>query len=147
VIGDSLKDPVDIGHLDLFGKGRSEREPMTLPANVKQALAAWPVRSSQDRNAPLFVGLDRASKGNGRISGAGNYHIISSQLGAKAGVKARPHGLRHTAITAALDAFNGDYRKTRAFSRHASLDTVRKYDDNRADHAGQVATALDSILG
>jgi hypothetical protein len=56
-------------------------------------------------------------------------------------------GLRHTAITAALDAFNGDYRKTRAFSRHASLDTVRRYDDNRADHAGQVAYALDAILG
>jgi integrase/recombinase XerC len=55
--------------------------------------------------------------------------------------------LRHTAITAALDAFNGDYRKTRAFSRHASLDTVRRYDDNRADHAGQVAQALDAILG
>ena len=45
------------------------------------------------------------------------------------------------------DAFNGDYRKTRAFSRHTSLDTVRRYDDNRADHAGQVAHALDAILG
>ncbi len=82
-----------------------------------------------------------------RLSGSGIYHIIGAQLGARAGIKARPHGLRHTAITSALDAFNGDYRKTRAFSRHAPLDTVRRYDDNRADHAGQVAAALDSILG
>ena len=81
------------------------------------------------------------------LSGSGIYHIVRDQLGAKAGVKARPHGLRHTGITSALDAFNGDYRKARAFSRHASLDTVRRYDDNRADHAGQVAATLDSILG
>ena len=73
--------------------------------------------------------------------------LYPSQLGAKAGVKARPHGLRHSGITSALDAFNGDYRKARAFSRHASLDTVRRYDDNWADHPGQVAVTLDSILG
>ena len=79
-------------------------------------------------------------------TGAGIFHIVRA-LGEQAGLKVRPHGLRHTAITAALDAFNGDYRKTRAFSRHASLDTVRRYDDNRTDHAGQVAHALDAILG
>jgi integrase/recombinase XerC len=78
-----------------------------------------------------------------RLAGNGIYHIIRPQLGARAGVKARPHGLRHTAITSSLDAFNGDYRNTRAFSRHASLDTVRGYDDDRADHAGQVAAALE----
>ncbi|MGO9459330.1 MAG: tyrosine-type recombinase/integrase [Rhodomicrobium sp.] len=145
---------LDIGHLDLaagtlfvLGKGRTEREPMTLPSNVKTALAAWlAIRGTHDRAAPLFIAMDRNTYGE-RLSGSGIYHIIRSQLGERAGVRARPHGLRHTAITAALDAFNGDYRKTRAFSRHASLDTVRRYDDNRADHAGQVAQALDSILG
>jgi integrase/recombinase XerC len=145
---------LDIGHVDLesgtlsvLGKGRTEREPMTLPLNTKQALAAWlSMRGASDSKAPLFIALDRASHGE-RLSGSGVYHIVCAQLGARAGIKARPHGLRHTAITAALDAFNGDYRKTRAFSRHASLDTVRRYDDNRADHAGQVAAALDSILG
>ncbi len=94
----------------------------------------------------VFIALDGNTYGE-RLSGSGVYLIRRSQLGARAGVNARPHGLRHSAITSALDAFNGDYRKTRAFSRPASLDTVRRYDDNRADHAGQVAAALDSILG
>jgi integrase/recombinase XerC len=67
------------------------------------------------------------------------------KLGGKAGITARPHGLRHTAITAELDSFGGDYRKARAFSRHASLETVRRYDDNRADHAGQVAAVVDGL--
>ncbi len=94
-----------------------------------------------------LVALDNHNRGVGkRITGAGIFHIVR-QLGNQAGLKVRPHGLRHTAITAALDAFNGDYRKTRAFSRHASLDTVRRYDDNRSDHAGQVEHALDAILG
>src|SRR5208337_2257675 len=146
---------LDIGHCDLMGerlyvlgKGRSEREAMTIPANVKQALLAWlRVRGTDAPDAPLFVALDNHSRGAGkRITGAGIFHIVR-ELGKKVGLKVRPHGLRHTAITAALDAFNGDYRKTRAFSRHTSLDTVRRYDDNRADHAGQVAHALDAILG
>ena len=146
---------LNIGHCDLMGerlhvlgKGRSEREAMTIPANVKQALSAWlRVRGTDSPDAPLFVALDNHSRGSGkRITGAGLFHIVRA-LGEQAGLKVRPHGLRHTAITAALDAFNGDYRQTRAFSRHASLDTVRRYDDNRADHAGQVAQALDAILG
>jgi len=145
---------LDIGHVDLargtlfvLGKGRTEREPMTIPANTKQALADWlAVLGSCDLKSPLFIALDRNTHGQ-RLAGNGIYHIVRSQLGAKAGVRARPHGLRHTGITSALDAFNGDYRKARAFSRHASLDTVRRYDDNRADHAGQVAATLDSILG
>lgn len=138
---------IPAGTLHVLGKGRTEREPMTLPLNTKQALDAWlAVRGTDAEDAPLFIALDRNTHGE-RLSGSGIYHIIRSQLGARAGINARPHGLRHSAITSALDAFNGDYRKTRAFSRHASLDTVRRYDDNRADHAGQVAAALDSILG
>ncbi len=146
---------LNIGHCDLMGgtlhvlgKGHGEREAMTITANVKQALLAWlRVRGASAPDAPLFVALDNHSRGAGkRITGAGIFHILR-ELGEKVGLKVRPHGLRHTAITSALDAFNGDYRKTRAFSRHASLDTVRRYDDNRADHAGQVAHALDAILG
>ena len=41
----------------------------------------------------------------------------------------RPHGLRHTAVTTALDATNGDVRSVRRFSRHADIGTVLIYDD------------------
>ena len=131
---------LNIGHADLaagtlsvLGKGRTERELMTIPANTKQALDEWlSVRGSCERDAPLFVALDRNTKGQ-RLAGNGIYHIVRDQIGERAGVRARPHGLRHSGITSALDAFNGDYRKARAFSRHSSLDTVRRYDDNRAE--------------
>ncbi len=144
---------LDVGHVDLasgtlsiMGKGRGEREPLTVPPEIRDALAAWfQWRNAETPDAPLFICLSTGQP-NGRISGAGVYHLIRDQLGKRAGVKARPHGLRHAAVTAALDAFGGDYRKVRAFSRHSSLDVVRQYDDNRADHGGQVAAALSAIV-
>ncbi len=143
---------LDIGHVDLagdkllvLGKGSRERIALTLPRNAKDALTAWlEWRAGCPADAPLFVNLAHNSPGN-RLSGAGVYHVIAYQLGERANITARPHGLRHAAITAALDAFGGDYRKARAFSRHASLETVRRYDDNRADHAGQVAAVVDGL--
>ena len=104
------------------------------------------MRSATDPAAPLFIALDNHSRG-ARITGAGVYHVVRDQLGEQAGVTARPHGLRHAAITEVLNAFNGDFRKAKAFSRHASLDTVRRYDNSRLDHAGHAAAAIDAILG
>jgi integrase len=51
----------------------------------------------------------------------------------------RPHGLRHTAITAALDETNGNVRAAREFSGHASIEVLMRYDDNRKDIDGEVA--------
>ena len=110
---------LDIGHVNrkllVLGKGSRERIALTLPRNAKDALTAWlEWRAGCPADAPLFVNLARNSPGN-RLSGAGVYHVIAYQLGERANIAARPHGLRHAAITAALDAFGGDYRKARAF--------------------------------
>jgi hypothetical protein len=64
-----------------------------------------------------------------------------ANLGRKAGLSkaVRPHGLRHEAITSALDKTNGDVRTVQRFSRHADTRTVLLYDDRRRDVAGDVA--------
>jgi len=54
----------------------------------------------------------------------------------------RPHGLRHAAITAALDETNGNVRAAREFSGHASVEVLMKYDDNRKDVGGEVASKV-----
>jgi len=134
------------GHLSILGKGRSEREPLSMPQQVCDALRAWlRFRGPGAPDAPLFTSLDNASRG-GRLSGWSIWDIVRTH-GDAAGIVTRPHGLRHSAITAALDAFGGDFRLVRGFSRHATLDTVRRYDDNRADHHGRVAAALGAIIG
>ena len=80
----------------------------------------------------------RAGKGR-RLTGRSHHRIVKA-LGEAAGLGAvRPHGLRHAAITEALDATNGNVRAVQRFSRHRDLRVLNTYDDNRQDLAGEVA--------
>jgi integrase/recombinase XerC len=70
-------------------------------------------------------------------------HRIVRALGAHVGLGVvRPHGLRHAAITEALELTRGDVRAVQQFSRHRDLRTLMIYDDNRQDLAGEVARRL-----
>jgi integrase/recombinase XerC len=127
----------EAGTVAVLGKGRTQRVALTLPAPTQAALDAWlAVRGTGP--GPLFHRLDRAGKGKGQLTGGGVYHVIVS-LGRQAGLRVRPHGLRHAAITQALDLTGGDIRAVQRFSRHRDVRTIGLYDDNRQDLAGQVA--------
>jgi integrase/recombinase XerC len=131
----------------ILGKGRSQKECRTLPEKTMYALLVWIAARAKivatDESA-LFVALDRNSQGR-RISGRGVYYVISG-LGDDAGIKTRPHGLRHASITAALDLNNGDIRAVQQHARHANPATTMKYDDNRKDLAGMIASDLSTVL-
>src|SRR5262249_12279756 len=88
------------GAVAVLGKGRREKVSLTLPGPTRQALAAW-VAVRGPRPGPLFVALDPGARGE-RLGGSGLYRVVR-RLGEAAGVRARPHGLRHSAITGALD--------------------------------------------
>ena len=129
----------------IAGKGRNgEREGLTLPDQTAHALAAWiTVRGTEA--GPLFRNYhhDRMVQAVGGITGAGLYYLVRS-LGVKVGVSTRPHGIRHAAITEALDRH--DAREVQRFSRHADMATVMRYDDNREDLAGKVAGTVAAGL-
>jgi integrase/recombinase XerC len=127
---------LEAGTVAVLGKGETDKVKLTLPEPTQSALADWlEVRGREP--GPLFVNFDRAAKGE-RLTGTSLYRIVS-ELGCKAGVKARPHGLRHAAITEALDLMQGDLRAVQRYSRHKDVRTLNVYDDNRADLAGEVA--------
>ena len=138
---------VDLEHsrMWILGKGRSEKESVTLPVPTARALAEWlEVRGSAP--GPLFVNFDRAHRHpernpDRRLTGTSIYRIIR-ELGYEVGRDVRPHGLRHAAITEALDRTLGDVRKVQKFSRHKKLDTLMIYDDNRRDLGGEVAALV-----
>ena len=134
---------LDLEHVDqgastiaVLGKGRTAREPLTIAAPTLAALAAW-LEARGIAPGPLFVNLDRAHHGT-RLSGAGLYEVVR-ELGEAAGIRVRPHGLRHAGITEALDRTHGDLRAVQRFSRHRDLRLLLVYDDNRADLGGEVA--------
>jgi integrase/recombinase XerC len=129
----------------VMGKGRAEKEILTIPEETRDSLAAW-IKLLGAASGPLFVNLDRGGRPGGRITGRGIYEVIR-QLGARVGVKVRPHGLRHAAITEALNLLPGNTRAVQRFSRHSNLDTVMLYDDNREDLGGKVSRLVAKAAG
>lgn len=137
---------LDIEHVEsgalavwILGKARKQRQRLTLPDKARDALRSWMVARGEEPG-PLFVALDVAAYGK-RLTGDGLCRVIK-KIGKKAGVSVKPHGLRHAAITRALDVTNGDIRKVRQFSRHKSHDLLIRYDDNRKDFAGEISNLV-----
>lgn len=128
----------------ITGKGRREREPRTLSTQARNALEEW-IGSRGEEPGPLFPSLSRKGAEGGRLTGDGLYKLIR-KLGKRVGLTTRPHGLRHAAITDALEIHGGDYEKVADFSRHRKLETVRIYNDNRRDMAGAIAKDVGAAV-
>ncbi len=140
--------------LYVLGKGRgSQKAPVTLSGKCAAALAAYLVAAGHagDEAGPLFRNLDRRhtrtdpARAGGRLAPDGLHDLIAA-YGDRLGLKLSPHKIRHSAITAALDASGGDVRKVQKLSRHADLRTLTLYDDNRADHQGEMTGLLSGLL-
>lgn len=123
------------GRLWILGKARSEKEPITVPPNARLLIDEW-IKVRKPGPGPLFKNFDSSGKGGDRLSDKGVYRIVKKYgLG-------HTHGLRHSAITEALDQ-GLDVRSVQRFSRHKNFNTVMIYDDNRKDLGGEVAKLLD----
>ncbi len=142
---------LDLEHLDLEGrrldvlrKGRTERKWLTLPAPTCEALAGW-VELRGSAAGPLFISLDHARKGDGRLTADGLYKLLKA-YGAELGFKVRPHGIRHTAITEVGKRTNGNMVIMASFSDHTNMETLRHYIDNMKDLQGEAASLLAGIF-
>lgn len=139
--------------LQILGKGQgSQKTIVTLDVATANAIQDFlscddirePNKSYSDR--PLFIALDNNHLGH-RLTGTAIYQIVCTAAHS-VGIRKpmSPHRIRHSAITAALDATNGDVRKVQKLSRHRKLDTLMIYDDNRTNMQGQVSDLLGNIL-
>ena len=132
----------------ITGKGKgSQKAPVTLSPKCAGAVAAYLLASGRTGGGagPLFLSLDRRpGHGGGRLTPGGLYGLVGG-YGARLGVKLAPHKLRHSAITAALEAGAG-VRDVQQLSRHAKLETLMRYDDSRDDKQGKVSRLLSGLL-
>jgi len=136
--------------LYITGKGRgTQKEPLTLSQATADAIAAYLLAAGHaaDPHAPLFRNLHHVPRTAGeRLSAQGLYWLVG-EYGRAVGIDGlTPHKLRHSAITAALDATGGDVRRVQKFSRHRDLRTLTVYDDNRTDHQGEITRTLSGLL-
>ena len=134
--------------LRILGKGRgTETEVIDLGEATTLAMLEWVERRGRSPDSsPLFISLDFANYGH-RLTGDGLRKIVV-RLCSKAGIKKviSPHRIRHSAITAALDATDGNVRKVQKLSRHKQLDTLMIYDDNRGKDQQEVTALLDDMV-
>lgn len=138
---------LDLEHVDLaagrllvLGKGTRERTAVDLAPATAAALRAW-ISARGAAAGPLFT----RDGSDDRIA-LGGINVVLARVGAAAGVAGlHPHGLRHTAITTALDATGGDVRSVQRFSRHRDVRVLQRYDDARDD--GAVAALVAGAVG
>jgi integrase/recombinase XerC len=130
--------------LAILGKGKTARSWISVNPATCVALMRWIADRGPDPG-PLFTRLN-----NGRpkeaLAGIGGRTVedLVRGLGKEAGLAAavRPHGLRHQGITRVLELNNGNIDSAQKFARHADPKTTQKYNDNRADVAGEMARLL-----
>ena len=131
----------------VVGKGESEPQRIDLAPPTAAALESWlAARADIEIDSPaLFPGLARAGA-SPRISGRSVAEILEALSRAAGVARVRPHQLRHTSITRALDESGGDLRAAQRHSRHRNLQTLSIYDDSRKDSARAIAAKVAAGL-
>lgn len=132
----------------IYGKGQgTQKEAVSLSQPTVAALVEWlGARSRVQKESPLFIALDRAYSGQ-RLTGTGLYKLVQFYC-QTAGIQKpmSPHRIRHSGITQALEATNGDVRAVQKLSRHSKLETLMIYDDARTNAQQQVTDLLATML-
>lgn len=137
--------------ISIMGKGRTQKEKLTLPEPTKVVLQQWiEIRcNSSSSDSALFLNFDRTNKGQSkRLTRTGLYQLIRG-LGEKLNIKTRPHGIRHTAITEAckLAQKNGfGLEEILDFSRHANVSTLMIYRDHEENNQGNIAKIVANTI-
>jgi integrase/recombinase XerC len=136
------------GKLMIKGKGKLTKGAIDLPPKTVNAIEEWlRVRSFQlgrySQTDPLFIGLARRD----RLLGEGIRLMLVDRT-KQAGITKvmSPHRVRHSAITAFLDASGGDVRSAQGLSRHANLNTLTRYDDNRHRYQAKASAVLEDLV-
>jgi integrase/recombinase XerC len=134
------------GSILIRGKGKAGLMPVTLPDDAKRALLKW-LEVRGDAPGFVFVQDDALEDLSKPMNHPFLWRLVK-KAGARVGVKLWPHALRHSAVTMALDALDGDVRKVQKFSRHADVKTLlTHYDDERRDVGGEVAGEVERAVG
>ena len=149
IVAADLKDlDLERRRLSILGKGKGQQKvAVSLSQPTTAAISDWLLaRRELDLERPLFIALDRNSRGH-RLTGTAVYQLVAA-VAESAGItkKLSPHRIRHSGITAALEATGGNVRKVQKLSRHSDLNTLMLYDDNRQNVQGEISDLLADLV-
>ncbi len=134
--------------LFIQGKGRgSQKELISLSKRATQAIVNWlEIRGNAKPEEPLFIATNNRHQGH-RLTGETIRALVVRAVRA-AGISKQmsPHRIRHSSITAALEATNGDVVKVQKLSRHSKVDTLMIYNDRREGLQAEVTDMLSKMI-
>jgi integrase/recombinase XerC len=133
--------------LMILGKGKISKISIDLSNGATDAISHWlELRGRYNDDDPMFISLSRNQPGH-RLGGSAIYAIVRQYCQEQEIEKMMsPHRVRHSALTAHLNASDGNVRTAQALSRHADLKTLSLYDDNRHQHQKGATDLLGSLL-
>jgi integrase/recombinase XerC len=133
--------------ISIKGKGRNQRQYLSLPSTSIETLKNWiKIRGSDD--GPLFFNLVRAVDKRKRLSRTGLYELVR-WIGQQVDIHTRPHGLRHLSITTACVAAQNNgfgLEEVLDHSRHKSVATLMIYRDRERDTQGAISTLVSNTI-
>lgn len=131
--------------IQVLGKGKRTKVVMSLSSSSTEALQRW-IEIRGTESGPLFYNFDRAKKGL-RLSDTSIYRIVR-KIGNEIGVKMRPHGIRHTAITEACKIAVKEQiplEEIIQFSRHKDIRTLLIYRDREENLQGRISNLIAQV--
>lgn len=134
----------------ILGKGKgTSKERVELPKPTATAIADWLATrraSTLVADSPLFIALDFHNTGH-QLCGDMISKLVQKHCKASGITKQMSaHRIRHSSITTALDQSGGDVRKVQKLSRHAKIETLLIYDDNRNQMQGEISDLLADLF-
>lgn len=144
---------LDLEHFDLrnsrvsiLGKMRHERQWITIPPEVLEALENW-ISHRGSGAGPLFPSLNRVNRDELRRLSPRGFYAVIKELATRAGLKhIHPHDIRHYSIDTARKLALGDNFALKEFSRHASITTTEKYISRGDDSHGRLSGLLGKFI-
>jgi integrase/recombinase XerC len=134
--------------LRIFGKGKGNNDEwVQLSPQTVGAISNWlDSRSQLVASDALFISMDHHRRGH-RLSGDGIRKIVVRCF-KTAGIDKimSPHRVRHSGVTTVLEMTDGNITKGKTYSRHAKVETVMVYDDNRNQNQSEITNQLANLI-
>jgi len=117
---------LDRGRALILGKGRDDKEPISLHPQTVEALRCY-LKLNKLADGPLFISRSHNSEGK-RLSTRSIRNIVQKEL-IELGIFKTVHGCRHYFTSKLIKEYGGDLLEVSRYTRHKDISTLQVYWD------------------
>jgi integrase/recombinase XerC len=115
------------GIAHVWGKGRDDKEPISLHPTTIEALKSY-LKANKIADGALFISGSNRSK-NQRLTTRAIHRYVNDMF-TELQIEKTPHGFRHYFTTTLIKNYKGDLLEVARYTRHRSVEMLQVYNDN-----------------